>query len=195
MEPILWHRSADNFYITACSTCFYQTGSQNMNKKIIVIVLILLLATSSFALWVSNSISGSSTGDNSQKILEKGTDKVILFKSMQCGCCGVYADYLKSKIGDRLTINQVSDTNAIKDKYNIPQDMRSCHTSIIGNYIVEGHVPIEAIDKLLAEKPDIKGIALPGMPSGAPGMPGSKTGDFVIYALNKDDSTSEFMRI
>ena len=63
------------------------------------------------------------------------------------------------------------------------------------DYFVEGHVPIEAIEKLMAEKPDIAGIALPGMPSGSPGMGGSRSGQFVIYAIGKDGTTTEFMRI
>ena len=83
----------------------------------------------------------------------------------------------------------------VKEKYGIPYSMRSCHTTVIGDYFVEGHVPIEAVEKLMLEKPDIKGIALPGMPSGSPGMPGSKQGPFIVYAINKDGSTSEFMRI
>jgi len=72
--------------------------------------------------------------------------------------------------------------------------MQSCHTTEIGDYFVEGHVPIEAIDKLLAEKPDIDGITLPDMPAGSPGMPGVKREEFVIYSL-KDGESSEFMRI
>ena len=67
--------------------------------------------------------------------------------------------------------------------------------AIYGNYFVEGHIPIEAIKKLLVEKPDIKGIAMPGMPSGSPGMPGAKDGQFIIYAVAKDGSTYEFMRV
>ena len=73
--------------------------------------------------------------------------------------------------------------------------MESCHTVVIGDYFIEGHIPLEAVEKLLVEKPDIKGIAMPGMPSGSPGMPGAKKGDFVIYAVNNDGTTEEFMRI
>ena len=166
-----------------------------MKKNFIVILSILLIATSGFALWTSKNNAGNSINNYDSHALEKGSDKVIIFKSMQCGCCGVYANYMKNKIRERLTINQVDDINSIKDKYDIPQNMRSCHTSVIGNYVIEGHVPLEAINKLISEKPDIKGIAMPGMPSGSPGMPGSKTSDFVIYALNKDGSTSEFVRL
>ena len=73
--------------------------------------------------------------------------------------------------------------------------MQSCHTTTIGNYFVEGHIPIEAIEKLMTEKPNIKGIAMPGMPSGSPGMPGAKQGPFIIYAIGNDGSVGEFMRM
>ena len=73
--------------------------------------------------------------------------------------------------------------------------MESCHTTVMGNYFVEGHIPLEVVNKLLTEKPDIKGIAMPGMPNGSPGMPGVKRGDFVIYAINNDGSYAEWMRL
>ena len=72
--------------------------------------------------------------------------------------------------------------------------MTSCHTAVIGDYFVESYVPIEAIDKLLAEKPDVAGIALPGMPAGSPGMSGRKTAAFKIHALS-GGKTSEFITI
>ncbi len=84
--------------------------------------------------------------------------------------------------------------SAIKSKYKIPQGMESCHTAVIAGYFVEGHVPMEAIEKLLSEKPDIDGIALPGMPQGSLGMSGTKTAVFKIYALSAG-TVSEFMTI
>ena len=83
---------------------------------------------------------------------------------------------------------------SIKTKYDIPKNMESCHTSIIDNYFVEGHIPLEAINKLLIEKPLIDGIALPNMPSGSPGMPGIKRETFVIYSIT-NGQIGEFMRI
>jgi hypothetical protein len=80
----------------------------------------------------------------------------------------------------------------IKNRYQIPQNMGSCHTAVIADYFVEGHIPIEAIEKLLEEKPGIDGIALPGMPTGSPGMPGQQTEAFKIYALSAG-TASEFM--
>jgi hypothetical protein len=66
------------------------------------------------------------------------------------------------------------NVDEVKDRLNIPEELWGCHTSVIGDYFIEGHVPVAAIEKLLAEQPDIDGIALPGMPSGAPGMTGTK---------------------
>ncbi len=83
---------------------------------------------------------------------------------------------------------------SVREYYQIPEGMESCHTAIINGYFVEGHVPVAAIKKLLEEKPNIDGIALPGMPSGSPGMPGQKNEAFHIYALS-DGKSSEFMTI
>jgi hypothetical protein len=121
-------------------------------------------------------------------------DEVTVYKSPSCGCCGLYADYLNSK-GLDAKVEERGDLTPIKKKYGVPQSVQSCHTTIIGGYFVEGHIPVEAIAKLLEEQPDIKGIAMPGMPSGSPGMPGSKTEEWVIFAVKDDGSREEFMRI
>ncbi len=86
------------------------------------------------------------------------------------------------------------DFEDVKVELNIPDDMWSCHTSIVGGYYVEGHVPVEAIQKLLRERPEIDGIGLPGMPQGSPGMSGTKSGPWVIYAIS-GNAVEEFMTI
>ncbi len=125
-----------------------------------------------------------------------GNEKQIitLYKSELCGCCELYAKYL-DKQGFEIEVIQMDDLTLIKEKYRIIESMQSCHTVAMGNYFIEGHMPKEAIEKLLAEKPDIAGITLPGMPLGSPGMPGSKQGPFIVYAVQKDGTTTEFMRI
>lgn len=120
---------------------------------------------------------------------------VEFHKSMSCGCCGLHAKYLSGKGGLDLDIMIMEDVEPAKDDLNIPNELRTCHTFIIGDYYVEGHVPLEAINRLLEEKPDIAGIALPGMPPGSPGMMGSKSGDWVIFAVNHDGSFFEWMVI
>jgi hypothetical protein len=100
------------------------------------------------------------------------SEAVTVWKSATCGCCGGWVGYMRDK-GYRVTVNVVPDPDAIKASLGIPEPLYSCHTARIGDYLVEGHVPEKAIAKLLAERPDLKGIALPGMPPGSPGMDGT----------------------
>ncbi len=110
-----------------------------------------------------------------------------------CGCCVGYSAFLEQQGFDVETV-ELFDMQPIKDKYNIPQHMESCHTTVIGDYFIEGHVPLEGIQKLLIEKPDIKGISLPRMPAGTPGMPGVKQEPYVIYQFT-EEGISEYMII
>ena len=118
---------------------------------------------------------------------------VEVFKTPSCGCCYGYVLFLEKK---KFEVKQIDmrSLHTIKQKYNIPVEMQSCHTTIMGKYFIEGHVPFEAVNKLLKEQPDIDGIALPGMPIGTPGMPGDKDEPYVIYQL-KDGKSSVFMTI
>jgi hypothetical protein len=111
--------------------------------------------------------------------------EVDMYKSPTCSCCGKYAEYLVAK-GFKVNVIEVSDPGKIKRELGVPQEMWACHTLKIGRYFVEGHVPVEAVHKLLKEQPDIYGIALPGMPEGSPGMGGVKRGPFIIYSISKD---------
>ena len=116
-----------------------------------------------------------------------------VFKTPSCGCCYGYVLFLeKEKFNVKQT--DMRSLHSIKQKYNIPLEMQSCHTTIVGRYFIEGHVPLEAVNKLLKEQPDIDGIALPGMPIGTPGMPGKKEEPYVIYQLI-DGKFSVFMTI
>lgn len=148
-------------------------------KKHLFLLVLFVLAVVSACTKVDPAVAG---------------EKITVFKSQSCGCCAIYANYLK-KQGFAVEIKDMSDVSSVKEQYKIPASLSSCHTSIVGDYFVEGHIPSEAIAKLVAEKPDIAGIALPGMPSGSPGMPGAKSSDFVIYGIGKDGSQKEFMRI
>jgi hypothetical protein len=120
-------------------------------------------------------------------------NEITIFKSSNCGCCVGYSADLE-KNGYRVKSVNTEDMSLIKKRYNISPNMESCHTAIIGDYFIEGHVPIEAVQKLLEEKPSIDGIALPRMPAGSPGMPGVKKAPFKIYALS-NGQVSDFMTI
>ena len=118
---------------------------------------------------------------------------VQVFKSPSCGCCNGYVLFLE-KENFKVKQTDLENIETIKQKYSIPLEMQSCHTTIIDKYFIEGHVPLEAINKLLKERPNIDGIALPGMPIGTPGMPGDKEKPYVIYKL-VDGNFSVFMTI
>ena len=132
--------------------------------------------------------------DKKDALANINTKQVVeVFKTPSCGCCYGYVLFLEE---EKFKVKQTDmrSLHTIKQKYNIPLEMQSCHTTIMGKYFIEGHVPLEAVNKLLKEQPDIDGIALPGMPIGTPGMPGKKEEPFVVYQLI-DGKFSIFMTI
>jgi hypothetical protein len=116
---------------------------------------------------------------------------LTLIKDPNCGCCEGHASYLEAH-GFKVTIEEAVDLNAVRAKYGVPEPMAGCHTILADDYVIEGHVPATAIKKLLAERPMIKGISLPGMPEGSPGMGGEKTAPFVVYVI-QDGAPRVFM--
>ncbi|GBE20225.1 MAG TPA: hypothetical protein ENG87_00560 [Candidatus Pacearchaeota archaeon] len=157
-------------------------------KKYIWIIGILIIVGVLYFILGSNRATGFAALDNFN-------NEITIYNSLSCGCCGLYAEYFKKKGNSDVMVINSEDMDEIRERYGVPSRMESCHTTIIGDYFVEGHIPLEAVNKLLEEKPDIAGIAMPGMPSGSPGMPGVKRGDFVIYAVDYEGSYKEFMRI
>ncbi|MFJ6328667.1 MULTISPECIES: DUF411 domain-containing protein [unclassified Rhizobium] len=111
--------------------------------------------------------------------------RATLYKDPQCGCCEGYADYLRQN-GFEVDVKPTNDLAQISRKAGIPEAMEGCHTMFLDGYVIDGHVPVDIVGKLLAEKPAIAGITLPGMPAGSPGMGGTKTEKFVVYAVTKD---------
>lgn len=122
------------------------------------------------------------------------TPAVTLYKTPECGCCESYADYLRAA-GFTVLVKPTNELSEISRKAGIPSELQGCHTAFLGDYVVEGHVPVEAIRKLLAERPALKGIVLPGMPEGSPGMSGTKAAPFTIYAIPRDGNPSVFTTI
>jgi hypothetical protein len=109
----------------------------------------------------------------------------ILYKNPQCTCCEGYAAYLR-KNGFVVEVKATNDLAEISQKAGVPEKYQGCHTMFVDGYVVDGHVPVEIVRKLLTERPAIAGITLPGMPAGSPGMYGKKTQAFSIYAVTKD---------
>ena len=90
-------------------------------------------------------------------------------KDPSCGCCSGWVDHLKRGLPRRRS-EETPEINRVKVRLGVPDDLASCHTAEVGGYVIEGHVPADAIKRLLAERPQAKGLAVPGMPIGSPGM-------------------------
>jgi len=106
-----------------------------------------------------------------------------LYKNPNCGCCDEHANYLRGH-GYVVKVVETHDLDGIKRRHGVPEPLYGCHTIEIGGYVVEGHVSAATIARLLRERPPIRGISLPGMPTGSPGMAGPKRELFRIYAID-----------
>jgi hypothetical protein len=95
--------------------------------------------------------------------------KVLVTKDPNCGCCGGWVDHMKAA-GFPVEVVTTPQVNRVKARLGVPDDLASCHTAEVSGYVIEGHVPADAVKRLLAEKPQAKGLAVPGMPVGSPGM-------------------------
>jgi hypothetical protein len=119
---------------------------------------------------------------------------VTMYKTVGCGCCAIWADHLR-KAGFKVSAMDVSDLARVKNAYGVPPAAHTCHTALIDGYVVEGHVPIDAIQKLLKERPKVAGLAVPGMPIGSPGMEsGSRKDPYDVLAFDQDGKTSTYLK-
>ena len=124
---------------------------------------------------------------------EAVTDKeMTVYRSPTCSCCGKWIEHAKQ---NHFKINDIvsDDMSAIKQKYGVPEKLASCHTAVVDGYVIEGHVPAADIEKLLQTKPDVVGIAAPGMPMGSPGMEmGSRQDDYDVMSFDKAGNSQVF---
>lgn len=117
----------------------------------------------------------------------------IVHKTASCGCCGVWADHLKAA-GFPVEIRDTDDMHPVKQRLGVPAGKASCHTAEIGGYVVEGHIPASDIKRLLKERPTARGLVLPGMPAGSPGMemPDGYVQPYTVELVLADGSTQPF---
>ncbi len=150
-----------------------------MNKIILIFITIIVVA--SFAVFTTQMNKGNYIA------------VMTLYKDPNCGCCSGYAEALR-QVGVKVKVVETDSLADIKSGYGIESEMQSCHTIAYGDYFIEGHVPMEAVLKLIKTQPDIEGIGLPRMPSGTPGMPGPKYAPYEVFQM-KDGKTEEYMTI
>lgn len=121
-----------------------------------------------------------------------GSTDVVVYKTPACGCCGKWVEHLRENGFDVSVVN-VSSTQPAREQYGVPRRLGSCHTAQAGEYWVEGHVPADLIQRLVTEQPgNIRGIAVPGMPMGSPGMEGPGAVQYDIVAYRRDGMTTVY---
>lgn len=119
--------------------------------------------------------------------------RVVMHKSPSCHCCALWVKHLRDA-GFVVDVRNEDNLNPIKERVGVPYGKGSCHTAEIGGYFVEGHVPAEDIKRLLSQRPDAKGLVLPGMPMGSPGMemPDGRTQPYTVGLVGRDGMTTAF---
>jgi hypothetical protein len=118
---------------------------------------------------------------------------VTVHKSPSCGCCGAWVEHMRSA-GFEVEVRDTNDLDPIKQSLGVPANKASCHTAQVGDYFVEGHVPADDVKRLLSEKPEARGLAVPGMPAGSPGMevPPGHEQPYAVELVAADGTSSTF---
>ena len=125
---------------------------------------------------------------------QPGNNRIVVYKSPTCGCCGKWVEYLRAN-GFTVEVHDQDDLTQLKRASGVSDAAASCHTAQIGGYVVEGHVPVETIRRMLRERPQIAGIAVPGMVAGTPGMEvGNQHNHYDVTAFTRDGRTSVYER-
>ena len=148
-------------------------GKRFLSRRILLLGTAALVPAVAIAFWRNTATAGV---------------KATLYKNPQCDCCEGHASHL-DRNGFDVTVIPTNDLVPINRQHGVPESLDGCHTTLTSGYVVIGHVPAAVVQRLLAEKPDVTGISIPGMPSGVPGMEGPKEGPLKVYAFGKGGQT------
>lgn len=149
-----------------------------MKNKIAIIILPLIILAGLIYLRVNKEA--------------KASEVITVYQTSTCGCCKKWVKHLENA-GFRVETVMTEDLAPVKVANGITPDIASCHTAKVAGYVVEGHVPVRAIRKLLSTKPDIKGISVPGMPMGSPGMEGPRVEKYDVVSFMESGKQEVFM--
>jgi hypothetical protein len=118
--------------------------------------------------------------------------RMVVYKTPTCGCCRAWVDHVQAA-GFQVEVHDMPDVAPVKAEHGVPGHLGSCHTALVDGYVVEGHVPADVIRRLLSERPQVAGIAVPGMPAGSPGMEmGARKDPYDVIAFARDGKVSVF---
>jgi hypothetical protein len=152
--------------------------SHRMNRRRVVLMLLGLALA-------AGSVAAQSTRGVAKK------PHLVVYKSPTCGCCAKWVDHVNAAGFTSETTN-LPDVAPIKTKHGVPAELVSCHTALVGGYVIEGHVPAADISRLLRERPAVVGLAAPGMPAGSPGMDVPGSPPFQVLSFDQQGRTKVF---
>lgn len=156
-----------------------------MHKNHIYLLIIVgLVGILGYQIWNINT-GGE---DRTAKI---GASEVVMYKNAGCQCCTKWGEQME-QAGFTVTEKPTDQLAAIKIDQGVPYNLGACHTALVGNYVIEGHVPIADVQRLLKEQPDAIGLAVPGMPAGSPGMESPNPQAYNVYLISEDGSPQVF---
>jgi hypothetical protein len=118
---------------------------------------------------------------------------MVVYKDPNCGCCKLWVDHVKAA-GFAVSVRDSSDVASVKKRQGVPPRLYSCHTAIVGGYVVEGHVPADLVQRLLKEKPKLVGLAVPGMPAGSPGMEQGSKEPYEVLTFDAAGKTTVYAK-
>jgi hypothetical protein len=156
--------------------------SDPVKKLVITFASVLLLGAA--VIFLTADESASST-------------KLVVYKSPTCGCCESWVEHMRDA-GFEVEIHDVDDVNPVKSEHGVDRRLAACHTAIIDGYVIEGHVPAQDVVQLLAERPAVLGLAVPGMPAGSPGMElpnPAQHQDYQVLAFDGRGRTAVFREV
>lgn len=168
--------------------------SRTLNRRTFLARLagpILLVPVASVIARAEGRASAASSRAPGQLAKPAALPAVVVYKDPGCGCCKEWVKHMQ-KAGFAVTAHDTPDMDGIKTSMGVPKALQSCHTAVIGSYLVEGHVPADVVQKLLAEKPVARGLAVPGMPSGSPGMEGGTKDKYDVVLFEKSGKTRTY---
>ena len=118
---------------------------------------------------------------------------MVVYKDPTCGCCKNWVDIMQQS-GFEVSVRDTANMAAIKTRYLVPAKVHSCHTALVGGYVIEGHVPADLIRKVLADKPTVVGLGVPGMPAGSPGMEGTRKDPYDVLTFDRMGKTTVYAK-
>ena len=120
--------------------------------------------------------------------------RALVYKTPSCGCCNLWVDHMR-EAGFEVDARNLNDLIPVKIDAGVPPRMSSCHTALIDGYVVEGHIPAEHVKRLLEERPDVVGIAVPGMPIGSPGMEGIGARPYQVLSGDREGNVEVYAEV